>query len=165
MVSFPHALMVGSRPADGTTMVLRLTLFVIPASALAGLDLLVKARVPTTVWNYHHRSFAWSVLALVWLVLLLLVALLPSKRSAVAAGAVAGGVLGNVVSAYQHGGRVPNPLVTADAAFNLADVWTLAGLPLLMIALARVAIRNRDSIDRFVPPRRWELALRRKLGL
>ena len=153
------------RAADGGAMLLRIALVVLPTSALAGLDLLVKARVTTTVWDYHHRSFGWSVIAVTWLALLLLVAILPSKLSAVGAGIVAGGVVGNVVSAYTHGGRVPNPLIAGETAFNLADVWTLAGLPVLVFGLARVAIRHRDRIDRLVPPRRWELAVRRKLGL
>jgi len=28
-----------------------------------------------------------------------------------------------------------------------------------------VSIRNRERIDRLIPPRRWELGLRRRLGL
>jgi hypothetical protein len=47
----------------------------------------------------------------------------------------------------------------------LADVFVLAGAPVLVVALARVAIRHRETIDRLIPPRRWELALRRRLGL
>lgn len=153
------------RPADAQLVVLRLALFIVPAAALAGVDLFVKAEVATTSWDFHHRSFAWSVLAIAWLCVLLVIAALPSRLSAAAAGIVAGGVAGNVISAHFHDGRVPNPLVGLQTAFNLADIWILAGLPLLMFALARLAIRHRATIDRFVPPHRWELALRRKLGL
>lgn len=159
------ALMRAGRAADAGGMALRIALFLLPASLLTGLDLLVKAEVATTSWDFHHRSFAWSVLAIAWLWVLLAIAILPSRLSAFAAGIVAGGVAGNVVSASYHDGRVPNPLVAWQTAFNLADVWILAGVPLLTVALARVAIRHRGTIDRFVPPHRWELALRRKLGL
>ena len=151
--------------ADVCWVLLRLALFVVPASLLVGADVLVKAFAPTASWDFHQRSAGWSLAALVWLGGLLALAVLPSRLSATAAGVVAGGVLGNVVSALRHGGRVPNPLVVATTAFNLADVWILVGLPLLMFALARVAIHQRAVIDRFIPPRRWERALRRKLGL
>jgi hypothetical protein len=43
--------------------------------------------------------------------------------------------------------------------------FALVGVPVLVFALARVSIRNREQIDRLIPPRRWELALRRRLGL
>jgi hypothetical protein len=69
------------------------------------------------------------------------------------------------VSAYRHGGSVPNPIVVGVIALNLADVCVLLGAPILVFALARVSIRNRDRIDRLIPPRRWELRLRRRLGL
>lgn len=149
----------------GTRTTVRLAVFVMPAVGLAALDLLVKSVVATTDWDYHHRSFAWSALAIVWLCALLVVPLFPSRLAAVAAGVVAGGVAGNVVSAYLNDGRVPNPFVAAQTAFNLADLFVFAGVPVLTVALARLAIRHRATIDRFVPPRRWELALRRKLGL
>ncbi|MHB8643463.1 MAG: hypothetical protein ACYDA3_11340 [Gaiellaceae bacterium] len=146
-------------------MVLRLSLILVPALAVAGLDLAVKAAVTTTAWNFHQRSYTWSVIAVVFLVVLLALAVLPSRLVATAAGVVAGGVLGDVVSARLHGGSVPNPLVLGDVALNPADVFVLAGLPVLTFALARVAIAHRDLIDRRIPPRRWELALRRRLGL
>ena len=147
------------------TMFLRLPLILVPMLALAGIDLAVKAGVRTTEWDFHQRSQAWSVVAAVLLVAVLSLVVLPSRLVAMAAGVVAGGVLGNVVSAHQHDGRVPNPIVVGSVALNLADVFVLAGIPLLVFALARVAIRNRESIDRVIPPRRWELALRRRLGL
>jgi len=33
-----------------------------------------------------------------------------------------------------------------------------------MRPIARCAIRQREVVDRLIPPRRWELALRRRLG-
>jgi len=146
-------------------MLLRLPLVLVPTLVLAGIDLIVKTSVTTTAWDFHQRSFAWSFSAVVLLVVLLALAVLPSRLVATAAAVVAGGVLGNVVSARLHGGSVPNPLILGDVAFNPADVFVLAGLPVLTFALARVAIRHRDVIDRHIPPRRWELALRRRLGL
>jgi lipoprotein signal peptidase len=146
-------------------MLARLSLVLAPALALAAVDLAVKASVPTNAGGIHQRSHTWSVLAVALLVAVLVLALLPSRLVAAAAGVVAGGVLGNVVSAHRHGGRVPNPLVLGTVALNLADVFVLAGVPVLIFALARVVIRHRELIDRLIPPRRWELALRRRLGL
>jgi lipoprotein signal peptidase len=146
-------------------MLLRLLLVLAPALAIAGIDLAVKAAFPTSRWDFHQRSHAWSVLTICLLAVVLLLAVLPSRLVAVAAGIVAGGGLGNVVSASQHGGRVPNPIVIGPYALNLADLFILLGVPVLMVALARVSIRNRHHIDRVIPPRRWELALRRRIGL
>jgi Signal peptidase (SPase) II len=146
-------------------MLLRLSFVLAPALTLAAVDLTVKATFATKDWDYHQRSHAWSVLAVCLLAVVLLLALLPSRLVAVSAGIVAGGVLGNVVSAFRHGDRVPNPIVIGPFAFNLADVFILLGVPLLMFALARVSILHRERIDHFIPPRRWELALRRRLGL
>ncbi|HUJ92964.1 MAG TPA: hypothetical protein VLW05_09700 [Gaiellaceae bacterium] len=146
-------------------MLSRLVLVVSTVLALAAADLVLKALLPTTAWDYHQRSHAWSVVALVLLGALLLVGLLPSRLASVAAAIAAGGVAGNVLSARMHGGRVPNPLVVGTLAFNLADVLVVVAAPLLTVALVRVAIRNRAFIDRHVPPRPWEHALRRRLGL
>lgn len=146
-------------------MLLRLSLVLAPALALAAIDLGVKAAFPTSRWDFHQRSHAWSILTFALLVIVLVLAVLPSRLVAVAAGVVAGGVLGNVVSAHRNGGRVPNPIVVGSVALNLADVFVLVGVPVLVFALARVSIRNRHHIDRLIPPRRWELALRRRLGL
>ena len=146
-------------------MLLRLTFLLAPALALAAIDLGVKAAFPTSSWDYHQRSHGWSILAVCLLVLVLLLAVLPSRLVAVSAGLVAGGVLGNVVSAYRHGGSVPNPIVVGSVALNFADILVLFGAPILVFALARVSIHKRDRIDRLIPPRRWELRLRRRLGL
>jgi lipoprotein signal peptidase len=146
-------------------MLLRLTFLVAPALTLAAIDLGVNAAFPTSSWDYHQRSHGWAILAVCLLVVVLLLAVLPSRLVAVSAGIVAGGVLGNVVSAYRHGGSVPNPMVVGVIALNLADVFVLLGVPVLVFALARVSIRNREHIDRLIPPRKWELRLRRRLGL
>jgi lipoprotein signal peptidase len=144
---------------------LRLVLLLLCALAAGTIDLAVKAGVSTQAWELHHRSGAWTVLMAVLLTGLLVLVVLPSRLVAVSAGVVAGGVLGNLASAVAHGGRVANPLAAGDVAFNLADVFVVAAVPVLMVALARVTVRHRDRIDRLIPPRRWELALRRRLGL
>jgi hypothetical protein len=144
---------------------LRLSLLFAPALALAAIDLAVKATVATRAWDFHRRSHAWSVVTVLLLVVVVVLVVLPSRFLAVTAGVVAGGMLGNLVSVRVHGGAVPDPLVAGTIAFNLADVFVLVGIPLLVVALARVAIRHRDRIDRLIPPRKWELALRRRLGL
>jgi hypothetical protein len=146
-------------------MLLRFSLVLVPALALAAVDLAVKAAVATSDWDFHQRSHAWSVFDVALLAVLLALAVLPSRLVAVTAGVVAGGVLGNVFSAHQHGGRVPNPIVLGPLASNLADAFVLVGAPVLVFALGRVSIRHREAIDRLIPPRRWERALRRRLGL
>ena len=142
---------------------LRLLLTIVPALAVATIDLTVKHVVENAA-ALHSRSHTWSLLSVALLVVVLALTVLPSRLAAVAAGVVAGGIGGNVVSALEHGGRVPNPIVVADVAFNVADVFVLVGVPLLVAALARVAIRHREAIDRAIPPRRWERALRRRFG-
>jgi len=146
-------------------MRVRLLLVAVPAVTVAAADLAVKALLPTDAWDYHQRSHAWSILGLVLLGAVLVVGLLPSRLAGVAAGVAAGGIAANVLSARLHGGRVPNPLVVGPLAFNLADVLVVAAAPVLTVALVRVAIRHRAFIDRHVPPRPWEHALRRRLGL
>jgi hypothetical protein len=146
-------------------MRLRLLLTIAVALAAAGLDLGLDQVRPGNVLDEHLRSTDWSLRAAVLLVIVLALPVLPSLLAASAAGIVAGGILGNLASARIGHGRIPNPLVLAGVAFNLGDVFVVAGVPLLMVSLARVAIHNREHIDRRIPPRRWELALRRKLGL
>jgi hypothetical protein len=146
-------------------MARRLVVVLSLAGGLAVADLALNALVPTEAWDFHQRSPAWSIVALVLLGALLAVGLLPSLVVSLAAGVAAGGVAGNIVSARLHDGRVPNPLVVGPVAFNLADVLVVCAAPILTVALARVAICHRSFIDRHVPPRPWELALRRRLGL
>jgi len=157
--------MRGAPLTDEFVVRVRLAIIVALALVLAGIDLLVNALVPAASWDYHQRSETWSVL--LWLLLagLVLLAGLPSRFCAYAAGVVAGGVLGSLVAARAHGGAVPDPLVASGTAFNLGDVLIMGAVPVLMVAVATTAIRHRDAIDRRIPPRRWELAVRRKLGL
>jgi hypothetical protein len=144
----------------------RLLLIAAPAVVLASADLVVKAKVPTESWAFHHRSQAWVVLTVVVLVGAFSLTLVPSRAVAVAAGVMSAGAIGNLVSARSDGNWVPNPLVIGNyqrgVAFNLADVFFLVGILVLMAALIVTIVRTRD---RLAPPRAWERALLRQLHL
>ena len=151
-------LLLGERASE------RLFLVVVPAAALAATDLIVKETVATHFWDFHQRSSAWVGLSAGLLIGALALALVPSRAVALAAGVMSGGVIGNLVSARLDGDKVPNPIVIGSyengVAFNLADVFFLVGIGVLMAALIIVTFRNRD---RLIPPRAWERALRRRL--
>jgi hypothetical protein len=56
--------------------------------------------------------------------------------------------------------RVPNPIVLAGnraiVAFNLADVWALAGIVLLVAAIGTWLVRNRELLPTHAQARaRW----------
>ena len=141
----------------------RLLLLVAPAAALASVDLVVKATLPTAAWAFHHRSDTWVALCLTLLVGAALLCLVPSAPVALAGGVMSSGVLGNLVSARADGNRVPNPLTVSEGvftvAFNLADVFFLLGNLLLMITLMVEVVRHRDRLAR---AHGWEHALRRR---
>lgn len=120
------------------------------ALPLAAADLFVKAHEPTEYWAYHQRSLGWLVLSVLLLGVMLLTTRIPSALVAPAAGIVAGGVLGNCLSAAWNHMEVPNPLVVggghAIIAFNLADIWALVGICALVCAIGTWLIRSRDLI-------------------
>jgi type III secretory pathway component EscV len=134
------------------------------ALPLAALDLAVKASEPTEPWAYHRRSLGWLALSIILLAGMVLIARIPSLLVAPAAGVLAAGVLGNSLSAAWNDMAVPNPLVLdadrALIAFNLADVWALLGICLLVLAVAVWLIRNRD---RFPPAHEVRSARREAL--
>lgn len=122
------------------------------ALVCANADLLVKALAASSERYDHHRSGGWIALALVELAVMAALALLPSLFLAVSAGIVAGGTLGNLVSALAHHRDVPNPFVLhfgdGGVAFNVADVAFVTGQILLTVAAMRLAIRHRDKLPR-----------------
>ena len=132
----------------------RLLLVVAPAAALASVDQIVKATVHTPWWAFHHRSDGWVILSMALLIGAVLLALVPSRLVAVAAGVMSGGALGNLVSARWGGNWVPNPLVIDPYghgfAFNLADVFFMFGNLLLMTALIVFTVHHREQL---APPR------------
>ena len=144
----------------------RLLLFVASAGVLVAVDQVVKATVSTPLWAFHHRSYGWFALSIAVLAGAVLLTRVPSRAVAVAAGVMSAGAIGNLISARLNGNRVPNPLVIGNYergfafAFNLADVFFLAGNLLLMAALVVMVVRRRE---RLAPPRAWERALIRQL--
>lgn len=142
----------------------QLLLIVVPAAALASLDLFVKDTVPTAAWALHHRSNAWVAFSIFLLLAAAALSLVPSRAVALAGGVMSAGVLGNLVSARSDGNWVPNPFTISHGAytlaFNLADVFFFLGNLLLMTALMVVAVQQRG---RFAAPRAWERELVRRL--
>ena len=120
------------------------------ALPLAAADLLVKAYEPTEPWAYHERSLGWLALSIS-----LLAGMVGGRPDSLGARGACGGrrrrgVLGNSLSAAWNDMEVPNPLILggddAIVAFNLADVWALTGILLLVCTLGVWLIRNRDLI-------------------
>ena len=100
---------------------------------------------------HHERSI--GAVAVMTLVAFGLLAVVPRVRSlpvVLGAGIAAGGALGNLVSALAWSAGVPDPLVVGTIAFNLADVFVLAGDALLLTSAAVYALRNRDRLRQAV---------------
>lgn len=135
------------------------------AIPLAAADLWVKANEPTQVWAYHQRSFGWLLLSVSMVAGMVVVTRIPSLLMAPAAGVLAGGLLGNSLSAAWNGMEVPNPLVLSGdrslIAFNLADIWALAGIFLLVLTIGSWLIRNRALIP---PPSEMRATRGRAFG-
>jgi hypothetical protein len=117
------------------------------ALPLVAADLYVKATEPTPDWAYHDRSLGWLALSIALFGGMLLIARIPSLSIAVAAGLLAGGLMGNGLSAAGNQMEVPNPLVLTVGggvvAFNPADVFALAGICALVLTLGTWLIRGR----------------------
>ena len=115
------------------------------AVSLATLDVVHKAVTPTG--HLHGRSGGYVVLA-VALVSLWTAALIATRSAslATAGGVVTGGALANLVSLALWPG-VPNPLVAEGIAFNLADVFVVAGFLLTATAVLAFTARNRERLS------------------
>jgi len=140
---------------------------VLVALTLAGADLVWKVVEPTEPWAYHERSLAWLALSVLLLAGMAFVTRVPSSWVPWAAGVLAGGVLGNALSAAWNGLAVPNPIVIAGErsviAFNFADVCALTGIVLLIAAVGAWLVRNRELLPTPAEAReRWGRALRRR---
>ena len=129
----------------------RVALVLFVALPLAAADLVWKHVATTPAWAYHPRGLGWLALSVGLVGAALLAARLPSIVSVLAAGVMAGGVLGNALSAAWNGLRVPDPIIVmpgqrAVIAFNLADVFTTIGILTLTAGLAAAILRNRHLL-------------------
>jgi len=124
------------------------------ALPLAALDLAHKALATTAEWAYHPRGAAWILMSACVFAGCVALARVPSTLVAVNAGLLAAGAAGNGIAAVAWERGIPNPLVLdldrSAIAFNVADVFTLAGIVALMVTLSAVTIRNRAQL---LPPR------------
>jgi lipoprotein signal peptidase len=102
------------------------------------------------VTSLHHPRSAVAVvlMALVAAALVWIVPRLPSAAAALGAGVGAGGSLANLAGALAWSEGVPDPLVLGGAAFNLADVFLLAGDALMLAAAGVYALRHRRELLR-----------------
>jgi lipoprotein signal peptidase len=137
---------------------MRIAILLAVALPLTAVDLGLKVVRPTPDWAWHERSVGWMVLCLVVLACVLGLLYVPSSLVPPAAGVLAGGVLGNALSAAWNDLEVPNPIIVTEGraviAFNLADVWVMTGLLALFSVLAVWLVRNRDALPAWHHPRR-----------
>jgi lipoprotein signal peptidase len=119
------------------------------ATVFASIDLAHKALHPA---QFHHARDWFAAFVMFGLVaaLVVLVPRIPSTAAALGAGIACGGALGNLVSLFAWAQGVPDPLVVAGAtqtlAFNLADVFALAGDALLLSAAVVHGFRHRELL-------------------
>ena len=147
----PHRARI-PRMGDGKTSAARVRLLWMLTLAMlfAAVDQWVKLSLTTPDWAYHHRSDVWFVGSCMLLVGVAALSLVPSRMVAVGAALLAGGVLGNVLSASADGFDVPNPLYIGHSygvAFNVADVLILVGNVTLMLSLSAIVIKNRERLE------------------
>lgn len=142
----------GTVRADASWVRARAGIVLVTALALAATDLVVMAAAAADPSFAHHRSHAWVEVSVGLFFLALLLARLPSRLLASGGGVFAGGLLGNLASAAMHDGAVANPFVVGNVAFNLADVFVLAGVVLLIVATMRLAVRYRHLLPTHTIP-------------
>jgi lipoprotein signal peptidase len=128
---------------------LRRTLLVCIAVSFAAIDLAHKS---FTHAEFHHARtpFIALVMAAVITALVVLVPRVPSNAAACGAGIACGGALGNFISLLAWSQGVPDPLVVSGTqhgvAFNLADLFAVAGDALLLSAIVLYGIRHRARL-------------------
>jgi len=138
-----------SHPSDRGSIRRRRILLIATAGVVATVDLGYKASVSTPYHHLRSLGVAWLAAGVI-VALVALVPRLPSSAASVGAGLAAGGALGNLVSVLAWSEGVPDPLVLAGArygvAFNLADVFALAGDAVLLSAALLYGVRNRARL-------------------
>jgi lipoprotein signal peptidase len=104
--------------------------------------------------QYHHVRSPYVTVAMVAVIvgLVSFVPRVPSRTTLVGAAVAVGGALGNLLSLFIWGGHgVPDPLVVQGAsngiAFNLADVFAVAGDVVMIAAVALYGLRHRAMLE------------------
>jgi lipoprotein signal peptidase len=130
-------------------MHMRRTFLVCTALLCASIDLLHKTTAPA---DFHHARTPYVTLLMAGLIaaLVLLVPRLPSNVAAFGAGVACGGALGNLISLLVWSQGVPDPFVVAGAthglAFNLADLFAVAGDATLLSAVVLLGLQRRAAL-------------------
>lgn len=133
-------------------MIRTLGLLLGAATVVAALDLAHKALAISengAAVNLHDRPgryvVAGAALSLAWAGA---VVLTRSTSIALPGGVVLGGAAGNLVSfaLWPSLAGVPDPIVAAGIAFNVADVAVVTGFALLLPAVLVFAVRNRARL-------------------
>jgi lipoprotein signal peptidase len=127
----------------------RRTLLVCFALSCAAIDLMHKS-FATSEFHHARPPFVMLVMAALIVALVVFVPRVPSNAAAIGAGIACGGALGNLISLLAWSQGVPDPLVVAGTmhgiAFNLADLFALAGDALLLSAVVLHGMRNRARL-------------------
>jgi lipoprotein signal peptidase len=130
-------------------MHMRRTFLVCTALLCASIDLLHKS---STNAEFHHARTPYVTLVMGALIvaLVLLVPRLPSNVAAFGAGVACGGALGNLISLLAWSQGVPDPFVVTGAthglAFNLADLFAVAGDAMLLSAVVLLGLQRRTAL-------------------
>ena len=111
------------------------------AAVAATIDLAYKAGADGAWLHERSRTYAVVVagVSVLWAGAILLTRSVPM---AAAGGLLLGGAVGNLVSLAIWGG-VPDPIVVAPIAFNLADLFAFAGFGLVCVASLGLASSHR----------------------
>jgi Signal peptidase (SPase) II len=132
-----------------TDLNVRRALLVAVALSFATVDLVHKL-IHDAEFHHERSSFTVLVIAAVVVALTVLVPRIPSNVAALGAGIACGGALGNLVSLLAWSDGVPDPIVVYGnvygIAFNLADVFALAGDALLLSATVVHGLRHRGRL-------------------
>ena len=132
---------------------LRRTLLVCIAVSFAAIDLVHKSFASA---EFHHArtQFVALIMAALIAALVILVPRVPSNTAAIGAGIACGGALGNLISLFAWSQGVPDPLVVEGTmhglAFNLADLFAIAGDALLLSAVVLHGMRHRARLGESV---------------
>jgi lipoprotein signal peptidase len=119
------------------------------ALVFAAIDLVHKT---LSYAEFHHARtpYVTFVMGALIVALVILVPRLPSNVAAIGAGIACGGALGNLVSLLAWTQGVPDPFVIAGAthglAFNLADLFAVAGDSVLLSVVILLALQRRAAL-------------------